>query len=108
MSHATFRYLPWPFPNIEFPADLGAFVMRSVLDGAMPGLQVLHDPEGGWALADGGGDPNDQRALVITHIRHVTCHDPSLNELATMQPGTEANLESVDDDWQLSSFSWDE
>jgi hypothetical protein len=108
MNHEMFQYLPWPFPNNEFPADLGAVVMRSVLDGVMPALQVLHDPEGGWAVADGVGDPNDQRALVVTHIRHVTDHDPSLNELATMPPGTEANRESVNGDWELSRFTWDD
>ena len=47
MSHEMFQYLPWPFPDNQFPADLGAVVMRSVLDGVMPALQVLHDPEGG-------------------------------------------------------------
>lgn len=45
-----FQYLSWPFPNNEFPADLGAVVMRSVLDGLMPALQVLHDPEAGGLL----------------------------------------------------------
>jgi len=82
--------------------------MRSVLDGEMPALQVLHHPDAGWAIADGVGDPNDQKALVVTHIRHVTNHDPSLNELASMPPGTEANRESVDDDWELSRFAGDD
>lgn len=103
-----FRYLPWPFRNNEFPADLGAVVLRSVLGGAMPALQVLHDPGGGWAIADGVGDPNDQKALVVTHIRLVTNVDPSLNQLTTMPPGTEANGESVSGDWKLSSFAWDD
>ena len=65
MSHEMLRYLPWPFPNNEFPADLGAVVMHTVLEEAMPALQVLHDPEGGWAIADGVGDQNDPNALVL-------------------------------------------
>jgi hypothetical protein len=45
---------------------------------------------------------------VVTHIRHVTNVDPSLNGLTTMPPGTEANRESVSGDWELSSFAWDD
>jgi hypothetical protein len=55
MSHEMFRYLPWPFPNNEFPTDLGAVVMRSVLDGVMPALQVFHDSEGGGLLLTAWG-----------------------------------------------------
>lgn len=83
-------------------------VKRTVLEGVMPALQVLHDPEGGWAITDGVGDPNDLEALIVTHIRHVTQADPSMNELAAMPPGTEANRESINDDWQLASFAWED
>lgn len=48
MNQEMFRYLPWPFENNTFPPAPGAMVMRTVLEGPRPALQVLHDPEGGW------------------------------------------------------------
>jgi hypothetical protein len=42
MTPEMFQYLPWPFPSNKFPADLGAVVMLSVLEGVRPALQVLH------------------------------------------------------------------
>ncbi|MDP8909138.1 MAG: hypothetical protein M3N47_08490 [Chloroflexota bacterium] len=66
-----FRFLPWPFPDDQFPQQLGATVMRSVLEHRHPALQVLHSPENDWAIADGVGDPNEAGATTAAHIWHV-------------------------------------
>ena len=106
MTREMFQHLPWPFPNNEFPLDLGAVVMLSVLEGARPALQVLHDPDGGWAFADGVGDQNAPGACIATHIWHVIAADLSLKQLAAMPPGTEANRRSVDDAFEFRNFVW--
>lgn len=108
MNQEMFRYLPWPFENNTFPPALGAVVMRTVLEGARPALQVLHDPEGGWAVADGEGDPSAPGACIATHIWHVVSADPSLAPLAAMPPGTQADRQSIQDPWEFQGFSWDE
>ena len=53
-----FRFLPWPFPDGEFPRDLGAVVQVTVLDGEMPALLVIHDSEGDRLVGDGFNDLN--------------------------------------------------
>ncbi|MFC9352869.1 hypothetical protein [Arthrobacter sp. NPDC057013] len=108
MNHEMFRYLPWPFEGDTFPPALGAAIMRTVLEGARPALQVLHEPEGGWAISDGEADPNAPGALIATHIWHVVSADPSLAQLAAMPPGTQADRLTRDDPWEFRAFSWDE
>ena len=103
-----FRYLPWPFPGDRFPDQLGAVVMRTVLEDGLPALQVLHDPDGEWAIADGVNDPNAPGACLATHIWHVVSTDPSLEPLATMQPGTQADRATVEGPWEFSAFEWPE
>jgi len=100
-----FQDVPWPFPGDHFPDHLGAVVMRTVLDG-QPALQVLHDPDNGWEVADGVGDPNEPGACVATHLRHVLDADPSLRDLATMPPGTLADRDAPGAEWVLRPFAW--
>lgn len=109
MTHPTemFRYMAWPFESGAFPPALGAVVMRSVLDGSRPALQVLHDPEGDWGITD-GGDPNVAGSCVATHIWHVVASDPSLEELASMPPGTQADRLTATDPWQFKTVAWDD
>lgn len=102
------RVLPWPFENDEFPAQLGAVVMRTVVDGERPALQVVHGPDGSWMVADGIGDPNGDGACIATHFSHVLAQNSSIATLATMPPGTQADREAVGSEWVLSPFRWDE
>ena len=101
-----FEVLPWPFPDGRFPASLGAVIMRTVLEGRLPALQVVHTPDNGWAIGDGVNDPNEPGACVATHIRHVLGSDPTLEELARLPPGTEAKREDVGSAWQIIPFEW--
>jgi hypothetical protein len=92
--------LPWPFPGDVFPQDLGAVVMRTVLSGKAPALQVIHTEDGHWGIADGLGNPN--RNLEATHIWHVVGMDRTLAELATLPPGRQADRNSVGEPWVIS------
>lgn len=95
------RDIPWPFPNDQFPDDLGAVVMNSVLDGRRPALQVVHFDTGIWGVADAIDSPS-VRNMTATHLRHVLAGDPTIAELAIMQPGNQANRDAVGDPWVIA------
>jgi hypothetical protein len=105
-SQEMFRELPWPFENDEFPAQLGAVVMRTVLDGELPALQIVHFPDNGWAVADGVNDPNEPGAFLATHIWHAIEQNSSLAGLASLPPGYEANRAAVGEPWIVSEFQY--
>jgi hypothetical protein len=102
------RVVPWPSEHGRFPSDLGAVVMRTVLSGERPALQVVHFPEGDWGVADGVGDPNEPGACVISHVRHVVDRDAGLEELASLAPGMAAERSAAGAPWAVSPFSWPE
>ncbi|HEY0631530.1 MAG TPA: hypothetical protein VGC98_05715 [Thermoleophilaceae bacterium] len=106
-DHEMFRFVEWPFLEGRFPRHLGAAVMRSVLSGDRPALQVTHFPEGDWAVADGDGDPNAEGALTVTHMWHVLELDPTLEELASLPPGYVADRTSVGEAWVVSEFEYE-
>lgn len=106
-SPEMFRDMPWPFYNHQFPESLGAVVMKTVLSGERPALQVLHDPDNGWNIADGVDDPNTPGGCVAAHISHVVSLDPTLAPLAAMPPGTIADRFEVGGDWHFRDFEWE-
>jgi hypothetical protein len=97
------QYMPWPFPNNEFPRQLGAVVMKTVLDGSSPALQVAHFPDGAWAIGD-GDDPNAPGACVATHIWHAVERNSSIRELASMPPGHIADRDAPGSPWIVSEW----
>ncbi|MEV7662796.1 hypothetical protein [Paenarthrobacter sp. NPDC089316] len=102
------REMAWPFSDARFPEGLGAVVMKSVLSGERPVLQVLHNPDNGWGFADGVDDPNTPGGAVAAHISHITRLDPTLAETAKLPPGTLANRLEVGGEWHIRSFTWEE
>ena len=96
------RFLPWPFPDGEFPRELGAVVQVTVLDGELPALLVIHAPEGDWLVGDGLNDPNDEGASVATHIWHAIERNSSMAELASLPPGRQATRRWPGDPWVVS------
>jgi hypothetical protein len=103
-SHEIQRVAPWPFAGNRFPGFLGAVVMRTVLSGYRPALQVVHFPDGDWGVADGVGDPNEPGACVISHLRHVVERDTSLEGLASLAPGMVAERSAAGEPWVASPF----
>ena len=97
-----FRLLPWPFPDGEFPRELGAVVQLTVLDGALPALLVIHSAEGDWLVGDGVTDPNLEGASVATHIWHAVERNSSMAELANLAPGHQAARRWPGDPWVVS------
>lgn len=101
-----FQSRPWPFPNNRFPNDLGAVIMKTVLEGRRAALQVVHTPNNTWAIADGVDDPNTPDACVARHIRHVLDLDPGLEELASLPVGYQANRSAASEPWVVTPFSY--
>jgi hypothetical protein len=99
------REVSWPFENNEFPPDLGVVVMKTVLDGEMPALQVIHASDDWWGVADGVNSPNDG-ASVGVHFADVLELDPSLSELASLPPGFQADRDDRDSPWVVSEFTF--
>jgi hypothetical protein len=102
------RRLPWPFAGGEFPADLGAVVQRTVLDGVLPALMVAHAADGSWMVGDGVNDPNEPGASTATHLRHVVERDASIATLASLPPGRRADRASAGSAWVVSDFEYED
>lgn len=91
--------MPFPFEGDEFPADLGAVVQVTVLDGSEPARVVGHTDEGAWYVGDGVHDPNAPGAVVATHLWHVVERNSSLRRLATLAPGQRAERVGPGSPW---------
>jgi hypothetical protein len=106
MGHEIFRHLPFPFPDGRFPANLGAVIQQTVLDGTEPARTVIHSDDGSWLVGDGINDPNLPGAVAVAAIGHVVEQDRSLAELAMLPPGCVAERDSTDDPWHISLHEW--
>ncbi|MEU4297203.1 hypothetical protein [Kitasatospora aureofaciens] len=107
-SHPVVRHAPVPFPDGRFPPDLGAVVQRTVAEGRMPALVVIHDGEGDWLIGDGVNDPNLPGSSDVYCIACTTENDPSLSELAGLPPGFAAFRDGPGLPWTVEPFSYDD
>jgi hypothetical protein len=98
------RHVPRPSPGDGFPAELGAVVQRTVLTGERPALEVVHAPDGSWAVGDGAADPNLPGACLVTHMGHVVERNSSVAGLATMPPGHWARRDGPGQPWTVMAL----
>ncbi|MFE6747345.1 hypothetical protein ACFVGM_15935 [Kitasatospora purpeofusca] len=111
MSHAphpVVQHAPFPFPDGRFPRNLGAVVQRTVAEGHLPALVVIHDDEGDWLIGDGVNDPNLPDASGIYCISCIAEHDPSVSETADLQPGSAAHRDGPGLPWTVRPFSYED
>ena len=101
-----FQHLPFPFAHGRFPAELGAVVQRTVLDGDEPAREVIHAADGSWLVGDGVNDPNEPGAVVATHIWHAIERNSSLSELANLPPGHIAVRLGPGEPWVIDRHEW--
>jgi hypothetical protein len=92
-----FRHVDWPFPDGEFPPQLGAVVQRTVNSGEWPALLVIHDADNDWLIGDGVNDPDG--ASVAAHVLHGIERDPSVATLADLPPGWQARRDGAGKPW---------
>ena len=105
-ANEVFRHLPFPFERDEFPANLGAVVQLTVLNGDEPAREVVHSQDGSWLVGDGVNDPNLDDACTVTHIWHAIERNSSIQELATMPPGTMARRTGPGAEWRTEPLAW--
>jgi hypothetical protein len=100
-DHEIFHRRPLPYEGGRFPSDLGALVQRTVLTGELPAREVVHTPDGSWAIGDGVNDPNLPGASEIAHIAHAVALNSSIADLATMRPGHIAERGGPNEPWEI-------
>jgi hypothetical protein len=101
-----FDRLPFPFGEGRFPAELGAVVQRTVLEGAEPAREVIHTADNRWLVGDGRHDPNVPGACVATHIAHVIERNSSVASLAGLPLGQLANRSDPGEPWTFHTHQW--
>ncbi|MFI1965424.1 hypothetical protein ACH429_15145 [Streptomyces pathocidini] len=107
-GHEVFRTAPFPFPGDRFPEGLGAVVQRTVAEGLLPALTVVHDTEGDWLVGDGANDPNLPDACQVHCLAHLAEADPAIAETATLPPGHAAYREGPGSPWVVRPFAYEE
>ena len=100
------RHLSFPFPHDRFPAELGAVIQRSVLEGREPAREVIHTEDNDWAVGDGIDDPNQPGACVVAHLLHVIERNSSVAELATLPLGHIAVRTQPGEAWSITRHRW--
>jgi hypothetical protein len=101
-----FQRLPFPFPGDEFPADLGAVIQRTVLDGHEPAREVFHSLDNSWTVGDGLSDPNEPGAWVASHMHHVVARNSSVAALASLPLGYRAIRPDPGHPWVTQPSGW--
>jgi hypothetical protein len=102
------QFLPWPFPDGEFPQNLGALIQKTVANGDLPALYVVHTPDSGWVVADGVNDPNVPGACQAMHIWHAIERNSSIRKLADLPPGWAAERNQPGDEWRRIPFAYED
>jgi hypothetical protein len=88
----------WPFDD---PPNVASITVRQIIHGGEPILLVARDArDGGWQFLTGGAFEVAD-GMVVSPASMVR-RDPSVSELADMQPGWQASRSAVGQPWQRS------
>ncbi len=91
------KELDWPFDQ---PKNCAVFTIRQVLDGEHPIQVIYHDLEDdGWQFVSNIEYTTDDAQLV--GLEEITKIDPTVFEVAKMQPGYHAWRNSVGEKWNI-------
>jgi hypothetical protein len=94
----------WPFDQ---PRNCATIFSKSVLDRSRPILRVSHDDDdNGWQFLDGVSEAIEDVALA--GLGHVLDIDPSIVELADLEPGFQATRERLGANWVIEKTPLDE
>lgn len=87
----------WPFDQ---PPNCAAIVSKSVIDKRKPILHVVHDEDDhGWQFLDNESEALED--LCIVGLGHVLDLDPSMAELAGLEPGWQATRDDAQAPWRI-------
>ena len=81
---------------------LGVFICGHIFRDERPVLLVIHETDGDWQLLC-GGDHDVGETPHVVGVGHLLDRDPSLQELADLPLGWEAERESADASWQRTA-----
>ncbi|MFC5664327.1 hypothetical protein ACFP3U_15205 [Kitasatospora misakiensis] len=81
---------------------------RTVAEGRLPALVVIHDDEGDWLIGDGVNDPNLPDASGVYCIACIAEDDPSISETAGLEPGFAAHRDGPGLPWTIQPFSYED
>ncbi len=86
----------WPFHD---PPNVATITVRQIVEGGQPILLVARDAEeGGWQFLT-GGEFNMDDGMVVG-LEEMWELDPTIAEVADLQPGWEATRERVGGPWK--------
>lgn len=94
-----------PNEAISFPENLGVFAADAVMRGEQPVRYVAHTPDDDWWISDRltGNDPD---LFHVVHLSHLLELDSSIEALASLPAGEEAERDGVDEPWRIGPFAW--
>ncbi|MFE1308089.1 hypothetical protein [Streptomyces sp. NPDC058755] len=95
-------------PTSALAAGVAGVIQRTIINGELPALIVIHDDEGDWLIGDGINDPNEDGACGIYHLAHVVSLDESLTEVMNIPIGYGAKRESASAPWEISPWAYDD
>ena len=104
VTHEVFQHDPFPFPDGRFPRHLGTAVQRTVAEGRLPALTVIHTPDNAWVVLDGINDPNLPGACIVDGMTHLADNDPSLAMTAGLPIGHRADREHPGAPWRAFPY----
>ncbi|MFF7994740.1 hypothetical protein ACFZDG_33830 [Kitasatospora xanthocidica] len=107
-SHPVVRQARFPFPDGRFPRDLGAVVQRTVAEGRLPALVVVHDSDSDRLIGDGINDPNLPDASGVYCLACLVEEDSSISETADLQPGFAAYRDEPGLPWTIEPFRYED
>lgn len=90
----------WPFDQ---PPNCGVITIRQVVSGEEPILDVYHDlDDHGWQFIGASGANTDDGMIVS--LQAIVELDPTVLEVADMEPGWVARRDSADAPWVRERF----
>lgn len=92
-----------PLATRGLQPNLKSYFCIEVFQRERPILYVTR-PDGDWCFLCGGEHPNDASAYRVVGIGHAIDMDPSLAEIADLQPNEEAEREYVGGVWRRATF----
>jgi hypothetical protein len=88
--------------------EVAGVVQRTIVNGEMPALVVVHDDDGDWLIGDGVNDPNEDGACGIFHLGHIVSMDPTLAEVMNLPIGYSAMRETASSVWEISRWEYED
>lgn len=92
----TKAHVNWPF---EDPPNVATITVRQIVEDGAPILLVVRDSDDGcWQFLT--GDVIEIADAMLVGLRGMVEQDPTISELADLEPGWRASRKSVGAEWE--------